>query len=76
MADAVPTMMEMAKARPDPKAVSQWLSAYLGKRPLEMKRALLDGFETEIKTKYASAEHTRAATLVLKMIQKVRESLR
>ncbi len=74
--DPVPTMMNMARERPDPKAVSQWLSAYLGKRPLDMKRALLAGFEAEIKSKHASPADARAATLVLKMIAKVSETLR
>jgi hypothetical protein len=74
--DPVPTMMNMARERPDPKAVSQWLAAYLGKRPLKMKRELLDGFAAEIKGKYAGAADMRAATLVLKMIEKVREGLR
>ncbi len=74
--DPVPTMMNMARERPDPKGVSQWLSAYLGKRPLKMKRDLLAGFEAEIKAKHSSAADVRAATLVLKMIERVRESLR
>jgi len=74
--DPVPTMMNMARERPDPKAVSQWLSAFLGKRPLKMKQDLLTGFETEIKAKYSGAADVRAATLVLKMIENVRETLR
>jgi hypothetical protein len=36
----------------------------------------LDGFAAEIKGKYAGAADMRAATLVLKMIEKVREGLR
>ncbi|MSO97619.1 MAG: hypothetical protein EXR11_05285 [Rhodospirillaceae bacterium] len=75
-ADPVPTMMGMARERPDPKAVVQWLSAYLGKRPVDMKRALLDGFAAEIKAKHSGPTDVRAATLVLKMIEKVRETLR
>jgi hypothetical protein len=74
--DPVPTMMDMARARPDPKAVSQWLVAYLGKRPLAMKRDLLATCEAEIKRKYSGPADTRAATLVLRVIDKVRESLR
>jgi len=69
-------MMNMARERPDPKAVSQWLVAYLGKRPLEMKRDLLKTCEAEIASKYAGPADARAATLVLKTIQKVREGLR
>jgi hypothetical protein len=74
--DPVPTMMDMARARPDPKAVSQWLVAYLGKRPLSMKRDLLAICEAEIKTKHAGPADTRAATLVLRVIEKIRETLR
>lgn len=74
--DPVPTMIDMARARPDPKGVSQWLVAYLGKRPLDMKRDLLAACEAEIKANYASPADTRAATLVLRVIEKVRESLR
>ncbi|MBL8643165.1 MAG: hypothetical protein JNK21_04465 [Rhodospirillaceae bacterium] len=76
MTDAVQTMMGMAKDRPDPKAVSQWLTAYLGKRPLEAKQAALNAFETEVSANYKSATDQRAATLVLKVIGKVRETLR
>ena len=74
--DPVTTMVNMARERPDPKGVSQWLIAYLGKRPLDMKLELLKGFEAEIKAKHLGAADVRAATLVLKMIEKVRETLR
>jgi hypothetical protein len=73
---AVQTMMGMAKDRPDPKSVTQWLVAYLGKRPLDMKKDLLNTFETEIADNFQDAASVRAATLVTKVIQKVRENLR
>ncbi len=73
---AVQTMMGMAKDRPDPKAVTQWLVAFLGKRPLDMKKDLLNTFETEIADNYKNAADVRSATLVTKVIQKVREGLR
>ncbi|MBL8631097.1 MAG: hypothetical protein JNM81_15795 [Rhodospirillaceae bacterium] len=76
MTNTVETMMGMAKDRPDPKAVSQWLVAFLGKRPLEAKKALLNTFETEIAHKYSGPSDVRAATLVTKTIQKVRDGLR
>lgn len=76
MTDAVQTMIGMAKDRPDPKAVSQWLVAYLGKRPLDMKRQLLATFETDIAKRYNAATDQRAATLVTKVIEKVRDTLR
>jgi hypothetical protein len=74
--DPVPTMMNMARERPDPKAVSQWLTAYLGKRPLDMKRDLLARCEAEITAKHSGPADARAATLVLKTIQKIREGFR
>jgi hypothetical protein len=76
MTNAVETMMGMAKATPNPQAVSNWLTAFLGKRPLDMKRELLNTFETEVTSKYTAATDQRAATLVVKVIQKVRETLR
>ncbi|MDX2145196.1 MAG: hypothetical protein SFV19_17710 [Rhodospirillaceae bacterium] len=74
--DPVQTMMDMARVRPDPKAVSQWLAAYLGKRPLDMKQELLASFEKTIAAKFSAPADQRAATLVVKTIQKVRETLR
>lgn len=73
---AVQTMMGFAKDRPDPKIVSNWLVAYLGKRPREMKLDLLKTFTKEATALLANPADTRAATLVLKVIEKVRENVK
>jgi len=76
MSDAVQNMIKMAKERPDPKGVSNWLIAFLGKRPLKMKQDMLNAFESEISSTYNAPADQRAATLVVKVIQKVRETVR
>jgi hypothetical protein len=38
MADPVHDLMSLAIATPDPRRVTNWISAYLGKRPVEAKR--------------------------------------
>jgi hypothetical protein len=75
-AEAVQVMIGMAKDRPDPKAVINWLTAYLGKRPADAKREALAAMEKEINNKLSQAAETRAATLVLKSVQRVRETVR
>lgn len=76
MSDAIQNMMRMAKDRPDPKGVSNWLVAFLGKRPRDMKRTMLTDFEAEVMRTYTAPADQRAATLVVKVIQKVRETVK
>lgn len=69
-------MTYMARERPDPKSVSPWLNACLGERPYEIKCHLLAGFKAEIKARHSGSAETRAATMLLKMVEKVRGTLR
>ena len=46
MSDPSQTLLAMARDRPDPKIVGDWLTAYLGKRPLDARRAVLVALST------------------------------
>jgi len=68
-------LLDTARQRPDPRAVSTWLSAYLGTRPLKAKHAALSALESQIKALQPPPE-PRVAGLVLRVIEKARESLK
>jgi hypothetical protein len=76
VADPVKDLMALAEATPDPRIVSNWISAYLGKRPLESKREILKKLEGEFAAKQANPTEKRAAGLILRCVQKVGENLR
>lgn len=67
-------ILDVAKDRPDPRAVSTWLTAYLGTRPLKAKHAALSALESQIAA-YAATE-PRAVGLITRVIQKQREMIR
>jgi hypothetical protein len=74
MPDPVEMILGVAKDRPDPRAVSSWLTAYLGTRPLKAKYAALDTLEVQLKA-LPPATDQRARGLILRVIQKLRETL-
>lgn len=74
MPEPVQMILDVAKDRPDPRAVSTWLTAYLGTRPLKAKHAALSALESQIAA-YAVTE-PRAVGLITRVIQKQRETLR
>lgn len=76
MADPVKDLLSLATATPDPRLVSNWISAYLGKRPLESKREILRKLEGEFAAREANANEKRAAGMIRRCVQKVSENLK
>jgi hypothetical protein len=72
VADALQTLLGMAKDRPDPKIVTQWLTAYLGKRPVEIKQSILATLAQDLARSGADA---RVTGLVSRVIQKLQNDL-
>jgi hypothetical protein len=75
MAEPVDMILDVARDRPDPRAVSNWLTAYLGTRPLKAKHAALSALESQLSTKTAPADQ-RTVGLILRVIQKARETVK
>lgn len=75
MPEPLQMILDVARDRPDPRAVSNWLSAYLGTRPLKAKHAALSALESQLQT-MAPQPEPRIAGLLLRVIQKTRESLK
>lgn len=73
MAEPFQMLIDTARQRPDPRAVATWLTAYLGTRPLKAKLAALAQLEAQVTT---AAPEARVRGLVLRVIEKTRESLR
>jgi len=76
MADPVKDLMSLATATPDPRLVSNWIAAYLGKRPLESKREILRKLEADFTCRQANPNEKRAVGLILRCVQKVGENLK
>jgi hypothetical protein len=76
VADPVKDLIAIATATPDPRMVSNWISAYLGKRPPEQKREILKKLAAEFAARPANANEARAAGLILRCVQKVGENLK
>ena len=64
--DPVPALEALLKERLDPRVVSSWIVAYLGKRPDREKRLALEALRMEFQSRH-SAE-PRASGLVLRVI--------
>jgi hypothetical protein len=75
MAEPVQMILDVARDRPDPRAVTTWLTAYLGTRPLKAKRAALNVLESKINQMQPPPDQ-RISGLVLRVIQKAREALK
>lgn len=76
VADPVKDLMSLASATPDPRLVSNWIAAYLGKRPLDSKREILRKLEADFTSRQSNPAEKRAAGLILRCVQKVRENLK
>ena len=74
MAEPLQMILDVAKDRPDPRAVSNWLTAYLGTRPLKAKHAALSALESQLKALTPPPDQ-RIAGLVLRVIEKTRAAL-
>ena len=70
--DPVQALLGLANEKPDPRAVSAWITAYLGKRPTDAKRAALHTLERAF---MARPGGERATGLILRVIQKLSASL-
>ncbi len=59
--------MALVEDRLDPRVVSQWITAYLGKRPDREKRLALQALQLEFQSRLAATP--RDAGLVLRVIE-------
>ncbi len=75
MPDPVPALVDLAKATPDPRAISNWLTAYLGTRPHDAKITALETLERAFEGRPGDAADLKAAALVLRIIQRLQQDL-
>ena len=66
--DPVPALLALVRDRPDPRAVSNWISAYLGKRAAPDRRRALETLRSEFASRLAA--DPRAAGLVLRVVER------
>jgi hypothetical protein len=64
--DPVPALEALLQAKLDPRVVSAWITAYLGKRPGREKRLALQALRMEFESRQTTSP--RAAGLVLRVI--------
>jgi hypothetical protein len=62
-----PALLALVQEKLDPRAVSQWITAYLGKRTTREKRLALQALQLEFRSRQAA--EPRAAGLVLRVIE-------
>ncbi len=62
-----PALMALVQEKLDPRAVSQWINAYLGKRSDREKRLALQALQLEFQSRLAA--EPRSAGLVLRVIE-------
>ena len=75
MTEPFQMLLDVARQRPDPRAIGTWLTAYLGTRPLKAKHAALSALESQIKALNPPPD-ARVLGLVLRVIEKSRENLK
>ncbi len=73
-ADPLTDLMALATATPDPRLVSNWITAYLGKRDLKAKRVALRALQSGCEAKTATAD-LRAARMILGIIRKLEQTI-
>ena len=73
--DPVPALLDIAKATPDPRAVANWLNAYLGTRPHEAKVAALTKLEQAFNARAGNDTETKAVGLILRIVRRALEDL-
>jgi hypothetical protein len=64
--DPIPALEALLKDRLDPRVVSSWIAAYLGKRSDREKRLALQTLRMEFESRQATSP--RSAGLVLRVI--------
>ena len=68
-ADPVPALLALIKDRPDPRAVSNWITAYLGKRDAKDRKRALASLQAEFEARKAA--DPRGAGMVLGIVAKL-----
>ena len=67
--DPVPALLALVRERPDPRAVTNWIVAYLGKRSARDRRLALQTLQLEFESRQAA--DPRESGLVLRVIQRL-----
>jgi len=68
-ADPIPALLALLGERPDPRAVTNWIVAYLGKRSARDRQTALQNLRVEFEARQAA--DPRGSGLVLKVIQRL-----
>jgi hypothetical protein len=71
--DPGPALMALVQDKLDPRVVSQWIVAYLGKRSEREKRLALQALQMEFQSR--ATTEPRTAGLVLRVIQNLLDDL-
>jgi hypothetical protein len=72
--DPGPALLALVQEKLDPRAVSQWITAYLGKRSEREKRLALQALQLEFQSRMAN--EPRSAGLVLRVIENLLAGLK
>ena len=72
--DPVPALEALLQEKLDPRVVSGWITAYLGKRPDRERRLALQALRMEFQSRQAAAP--RSAGLVLRVIDNLLSELK
>jgi hypothetical protein len=72
--DPAPALLALVQDRLDPRAISQWITAYLGKRSDREKRLALQALQLEFQSRVIA--EPRAAGLVLRVVQNLLDGLK
>ena len=73
--DPVAALIDLTKNTPDPRAISNWLNAYLGTRPHDAKVTALEKLTSAFSGRTGGEADQRVATMVLRIIRRAQEEL-
>ena len=76
MSGPAQALIALAKERPDPRAVSSWIVAYLGKRSPKDQRTVLQSLAAEFDPSRASPADARAYGLIFRVVQQLQEKMK
>lgn len=68
-ADPIPALLALVRERPDPRAITNWIVAYLGKRSARDRRLALQTLRLEFEARQTA--DPRGSGLVLRVIEKL-----
>lgn len=68
--DPIAALLDLAKATPDPRAISKWLIAYLGTRPHDAKISALTGLEHAFTSGPAGKGEPKAVAMVRGIVRR------